>query len=178
MVRADSKPDSDRPHFYSQYWIDVAMGKPAASAVVAPAGADLEEEEDDDMAFAAPKVEPQPKASKPAEKKPDTGRQPLTSFADLANIEELMRSSAAMDDTVTPDITAGIGEHLPPSVPGLDYDVETDSAADEPETATASQDEDFYDYDEEEDEEDDDWGASRRNKKPGKNKRHEPRRDF
>jgi hypothetical protein len=177
MVRADSKPDSDRPHYYSQYWIDVAMGKPAAAAVTAPAAADLEDEEDDELAFAAPKVEPQPKASKPAEKKPDAGRQPLTSFADLANIEELMRSSAEMDDTVTPDITAGIGEHLPPSVPGLDYDVETDSAANEPETATASQDENFYDYDEEEDEEDEDWGASRR-KKPGKNKRHEPHHDY
>ncbi|HEU5345825.1 MAG TPA: hypothetical protein VFU60_15870 [Ktedonobacterales bacterium] len=177
MVRADNKPDINGPHYYSQYWIDVAMGKPSAAAVAAtPASLEADEEDEDELDFAPKAAEPQSKASKPVEKKPDTSRSTLTSLADLANIDMLMRNSAEMDDTVTPDITAGIGEHLPPSVPGLDYDVETDSAADEPETATASQDEDFSDYDEEEDE-DEDWGASRR-RKPGKTKRRETHHDF
>ena len=177
MVRADNKPDINGPHYYSQYWIDVAMGKPSAAAVAAtPASLEADEEDEDELDFAPKAAEPQSKASKPVEKKPATSRSTLTSLADLANIDMLMRNSAEMDDTVTPDITAGIGEHLPPSVPGLDYDVETDSAADEPETATASQDEDFSDYDEEEDE-DEDWGASRR-RKPGKTKRRETHHDF
>ncbi|HEX8995951.1 MAG TPA: hypothetical protein VF812_07965 [Ktedonobacterales bacterium] len=179
MVRADSKQDSDRPHFYSQYWIDVAMGKPSAAAVSAPSEA--EEEEDDDLAFAAPQTEAsKPKVSKAPEKKQqqqqDTGRSKLTSLADLANIDMLMKNSAAMDDTVTPDITASISDEEAPSVAGLDYDVETDAAADSPEGALASQDEDFYDYDEDEDEEDEDWGGSRR-KKSNKPKRRE-HRDF
>jgi hypothetical protein len=176
MVRADSKQDSDRPHFYSQYWIDVALGKPSVAAVAAPAETEIEDEDDDEMAFAAPKPEARPKPSKLVEKKPDTSRSTLTSLADLANIDMLMKNSAAMDDTEMPDITASISDVEAPSVAGLDYDVETDAAANTPETATASQDEDFYDFDEEEDEEGDDWGGSRR-KKPGKQKRRE-HRDF
>lgn len=175
MVRADNKQDSDRPHFYSQYWIDVSQGKPSVSAAAMPA--ETEEEEEDDLAFAAPKAEAKPaKPAKPAEKKPDTGRSTLTSLADLANIDMLMKNSAAMDDTMMPDITASISEVEAPSVAALDYDVETDAAAETPETALASQDEDFYDFDEEEDEEGEDWGGARR-KKPGKAKRRE-HRDF
>lgn len=173
MVRADSKQDSDRPHFYSQFWIDVAQGKQSVPAVGAPSEA--EEEDVDDMAFAAPLPEiSKPKASKPVEKKPEPGRSTLTSFADLANIDMLMKNSAAMDDTMMPDITANISEEEAPSVAALDYDIETDAAAETPETALSSQDEDFLDFEEEEEEEDDDWGGSRR-KKPGKPKRREHR---
>jgi hypothetical protein len=176
MVRADSKQDSDRPHFYSQFWIDVAQGKPSISAAGAPSEA--EEEELDDMAFAAPLPEiSKPAPSKPAEKKPEPGRSTLTSFADLANIDMLMKNSAAMDDTMMPDITASISETEAPSVAGLDYDIETDAAAETPETALSSQDEDFYEYEEDEDGEEEDWGGSRR-KKPGKSKRREQHRDF
>ena len=179
MVRVDNKQDSDRPHYYSQFWIDVALGKPSAP-VVAPA-AETDEDEDEDMAFAAPRPEARPEArpkpSKPAEKKPDAGRPTLTSLADLANIDMLMKNSAEMDDTETPDITESIRAGLPPSVPGLDYDVETDAPADSEEGALASQDQDFLDYDEEEDEEDDDWGGSRR-KKSGKPQKRREHRDF
>lgn len=179
MVRADNKPESDRPHFYSQYWIDVAMGKPSAVALP-PTEVEDEVEDEDELAFAAPKAEARPKPNKPVEKKPDTSRSTLTSFADLANIDMLMKNSAAMDDTVTPDITAPITEGLPPSVPGLDYDVETDSAADTPETALSAEDEDFYDFDEEEDEDDEDWGGSRRKKggKPRQRRDQQQHRDF
>ena len=176
MVRADSKQDSDRPHFYSQFWIDVAQGKSGASVVEAPGEAEEEEIEEADFAATLPEIS-KPKPSKPAEKKPEPGRSTLTSFADLANIDMLMKNSAAMDDTMMPDITASISETEAPSVAGLDYDVETDAAAETPETALSSQDEDFYDYDEEEDSEEEDWGGSRR-KKPGKSKRREQHRDF
>ncbi|HEX8981570.1 MAG TPA: hypothetical protein VF792_02270 [Ktedonobacterales bacterium] len=170
MVRADNKQDSDRPHFYSQYWIDVAMGKPTAAAVTAPVEEEIEDE--DDFAFAAPQAEVKPdtrsKASKVTEKKADTGHSTLTSLADLANIDMLMKNSAEMDDTMMPDITAGLGAAATPSVGDLDYDTSD-------EEATASADEEFA-Y-EDEDEEDEDWGNSRR-KKPGKSKRREPHRDF
>ncbi len=170
MVRADSKQDSDRPHFYSQYWIDVAMGKPTAAAVSAPAEDEIEEE--DEFAFAAPQAEVKPdtrsKAAKGADKKVDTGHSTLTSLADLANIDMLMKNSAEMDDTMMPDITAGLGADEAPGIGDLDYDTSD-------EEATASADDEFA-Y-EDEDEEDEDWGNSRR-KKPGKSKRREQHRDF
>jgi len=174
MARVDNKTDSDRPHFYSQFWIDVAMGKPSASVAAPVEG---EEDEDEELAYAAPRPEARPKPSKAAEKKPETGRSTLTSLADLANIDMLMKNSAEMDDVETPDITQSIRAGVPPSVPGLDYDVETDAPADNEAGALASQDEDFFDYDEEEDEEDDDWGGARR-KKPGKQPKRREHRDF
>ncbi len=173
MVRADSKQDSDRPHYYSQFWIDVAQGKTSATM---GAPSEAEEEEADDMAFAAPLPEiSKPKTGKPAEKKPEPGRSTLTSFADLANIDMLMKNSAAMDDTMMPDITASISETQAPGEAALDYDVEAE-AAEAPETALPGQEEEYF-FDEEEEDEDEDWGGSRR-KKPGKSKRREQHREF
>lgn len=170
MVRVDNKQDSDQPHFYSQYWIDVASGKPSATLSSAPT--EIEEEEDlDDLAFAPPEIVTKPKASKPVEKKPDAAHSTLTSFADLANIELLMKSSAEMDDTLMPDITAGLDE-----APGADTDFDlSDDLAGEPEEAVAPEEE--FPFDEEEEEEDE-WGSPRR-KKGGKPKqRREHRTDY
>ncbi len=177
MVRADNKQDSDRPHFYSQYWIDVALGKSGATPTAALDEDEMDLDDEDDLVFAAPKPEARPKPPKPVEKKPDTSRSTLTSLADLANIDQLMKNSAAMDDSMMPDITASISEAEPPSVTDIDFDLETQGeAAETPEAASASEGEDAFDYDEDEDEEGDDWGGSRR-KKPGKPKRRE-HRDF
>lgn len=170
MVRADSKQDSDRPHFYSQFWIDVALGKPTAATITTPAEDEVEEE-DDELSFAAPHAEVKPetraKASKATEKKPDTGRSTLTSLADLANIDMLMKNSAAMDDTMMPDISAGMSAVEAPSAGVVDF-TEAEAPADT---------EDFAYDEDDDDEEGDDWGGSRR-KKPGKNKRREPHREF
>ncbi|SRR5487761_2542725 len=174
MVRTDSRQDSDRPQFYSQFWIDVAMGKSSVAATAAPA--DVEEDEEEALPFVAPKPEVVSKAKpKVAEKKPEPGRGTITSFADLANIDELMKHSAAMDDTQMPDIIASLGDVRVKSDTDLDYDF--GGEAETPAPALADQDESaFEDYDEEEDEESEDWGGSRR-KKPGKAKRRE-HRDF
>lgn len=165
-MRNDSRQDSDRPHYYSQYWIDVAMGKTSPS-LPEPA-MPLEEDEDDleaDILAMAPKPEPKAKAPKPAEKKPEA-RPTITSLADLANIDMLMKSSAAMDDDEAPDISAGLGRAVDPDIT---FDV-ADSAE-----ASAADEENEEAFDEEEEE--DDWGGGRRKPKPGKTKRHE-RRDF
>ena len=166
MVRADNKQDSDQPHFYSQYWIDVASGKPGATLSSASTEIEEEEEDLDDLAFAQPEIVTKPKASKPVEKKPDAAHSTLTSFADLANIELLMKSSAEMDDTLMPDITAGLDES--PSA-DTSYDLSSD-LAEEPLEAALPEDETYP----EEDEEEDEWGAPRR-KKAGKPK---PRREH
>lgn len=166
-IRTDSRQDSDRPHFYSQFWIDVAMGKQGLSLPEAPAIAEEDEEDlEADILALAPKPEPKPKAPKPAEKKPEV-RPTITSFADLANIDMLMKSSAAMDDDEAPDIAAGLGKTAGPDIT-LDVVSSPDVALSETEAIP----EGF-----EEEEEDDEWGGGRRKPKPGKAKRHE-RREF
>lgn len=174
MVRpADNRQDSDRPHYYSQYWINVAMGKTTSPTTTVPAEDEVEDE--DELDFAAPVAEVKPdtraKSPKAAEKKPDTGHSTLTSLADLANIEALMRDSAAMDDSMTPDITTGLGAQEMSGANAYGYE------APETEAASGAADEEFAFEDDDEEEEDDDWGGSRR-KKPAKNKRREPHRDY
>ena len=167
-MRSDSRQDSDRPHYYSQYWIDVAMGKTSPS--LPEAAAPVEEDEDDldaDLLAMAPKPEPKAKAPKVAEKKPEV-RPTITSLADLANIDMLMKSSAAMDDDEAPDISAGLGAAAGPDIT---FDVEDGAKA----SATDEEENEGFDADAEE--EDDEWGGGRRKPKPGKTKRHE-RRDF
>ena len=169
-IRTDSRQDSDRPHYYSQFWIDVAMGKssltlPEAPAVTEEDDEDLEAEILDIAPKPEPKPEPKPKASKPVEKKPEA-RPTITSLADLANIDMLMRSSAAMDDDEAPDISAGLG-----AAAGPDITLDVVSGADATPSETDAIPEGF------EEEEDDEWGGGRRKPKPGKAKRHE-RREF
>jgi len=167
-IRTDSRQDSDRPHYYSQFWIDVAMGKQSPSLPEAPSVAEEEEEDlEADILAMAPKPEPKPKAPKPAEKKPEA-RPTITSLADLANIDMLMRSSAAMDEDQAPDISAGLG-----AAAGPDITLDVVSGAD----VTASESEEALEEGFEEEEEEDEWGGGRRKPKPGKAKRHE-RREF
>jgi hypothetical protein len=171
-LRPDNRQDSDRPHYYSQFWIDVAMGKQSPALPEAPEVPEAAEEDEGDLEAEAqilamtPKPEPKPKAPKPAEKKPEA-RPTLTSLADLANIDMLMKSSAAMDEDEAPDISSGLGAEAP--------DVSLDVVA--AEEAAAGDEEEAYNEGFDEDEEDDEWGGGRRKPKPGKSKRHE-RRDF
>ena len=166
-IRPDNRQDADRPHYYSQFWIDVAMGKQGPALPEAPAAAEGDEEDlEAELLALAPKPEAKPKPPKPVEKKPEV-RPTLTSLADLANIDMLMKSSAAMDEDEAPDISAGLGAEAP--------DISLDVVA--AEEAAAGDEEEAYDEGFDEDEEDDEWGGGRRKPKPGKSKRHE-RRDF
>lgn len=165
MIRKDPSFDSDKPHFYSQYWIDVAAGK-STSSVEATQDEDADLDFGDDLepvAAAAPvETRPAPRPKAP-EKKPEQPRS-LSSLADLANIDLLMNRSAEMDEDVTPDIASGAGDDAP--AVSANYD---DSAVDEADDGEELEDDDF-DYDEEEEE--DEWGNSHRPKQ-GKPKRRE-----
>jgi hypothetical protein len=181
MIRKDPAQDFDRPHFYSQFWVDVASGKrdvsEAHSADAELIGDGLEEEE-----VAPPPIDlapkPAPKKVAKPEKKPEPVRPTITSLADLANIDLLMKNSAEMAGDEVPDLEAGAMDDLAPfgqpetgtepEVSDFDYEVE------EPEAA-AGEDEEEFDFDEDEDEEEDEWG-SRRPGKPGK-QQQKPRRE-
>ena len=165
MIRKDPSLDTDKPHFYSQYWIDVAAGKSTASAESAELAQDDDLDFGDDLEpVAAVPQETRPAARLKAQEKKQEQPRSLSSLADLANIDLLMNRSAEMDEDVTPDI-AGEGGTLEPAVT-TDFDAAagTDDFTDE-----AAEDE-FDDYDE--DEEDDEWGDSHRPKQ-GKPKRRE-----
>src|SRR5712692_5902823 len=106
MTRKDTSQEMDRPHYYSQFWVDVAGGKRSVADV---AGAAEPFEADDELPLALPEYETaaparpaaKPKPAKP-EKKPEPARPTLTALADLANIELLMKNSAEMDSDEVP----------------------------------------------------------------------------
>lgn len=181
MTRRDPiSSETDRPHFYSQFWVDVAGGKRDLTAShPEELEAEPEIEEDEEFGAAAPEVS----ATRPAPKKPVKERKPepvrptITSLADLANIDLLMKNSAAMEGEEVPDLETGTMGDLEPfeasEAPAADFDVDV---AEEPEAEAAdtyaAEDEEFGDYDEEE--EDDEWGGGR---KPGKQSKQQKRRE-
>lgn len=167
MIRRDTAQDADKVHYYSSYWIEVAMGREGAQTATTD---ETDEALDSDVpaepVHTAPPVaaapEPRP-AKKTAEKKQEQPRS-LSSLADLANIDLLMRSSAEMDDETPVDLAGDVAEDIEP-VLASDFD----EAAD---TEVAEDEEAFEDF---EDEEEDEWGNTRR-AKPGK-PQPKPRRE-
>lgn len=187
MTRKDVTQDIDRPHYYSQFWIDVTTGKrdvTAGHVVEAETDVDeLEDEQDHEFEPAPvvvkPPVKPKP-VSKAPEKKPEPARPTITSLADLANIDLLMKSSAEMDTDEVPDIESGAIDDLGPL--GQETAVETPAAAravnypevedEAPAFADENLDDDL-DYEEEEDEDEDGWSSSR---KPSKQQKQQQQR--
>lgn len=189
MRRDPITSETERPRYYSQFWIDVAGGKRDLTADVAgdlevEAEAEPEFNEDEDFPVAAPEVAPaRPVAKKPAkEKKPEPVRPTITSLADLANIDLLMKNSAAMEGDEVPDLETGTMGDLEPFDSGepaivTNFDVDT---AEEPEAEAATiandTDEEFDDLDYEEDEDEDEWSGTRKPSKQQK-KQQQNRRE-
>ena len=187
MARKDLEKETERPRYYSQFWLDVAAGR---RVIGAGKGQDSDEAE-------APDMEQAPETSLKAgkgvrggaatpfvEAEPATSRQPsqplrlsgtesladLAAAAGLVDIEPLdetapdLESEELMDD-LEPLPSAGIEEEEEPEEESYSYN-------------------DLYDEeDEDEDEESDDWPPSRRgkkqaHKKPDKPRRREKGRDF
>lgn len=197
MIRKDIALDTDRPHFYSQYWIDVASGR-LDTVGASTAVADFEDEEPilaslDDLAPPPPEpvvaVEeaPEPPPVKPARpsrktdtKKPEPARPALTSLADLAKIDLMMKNSAEMDAETVPDLEAAstASDFEEPIVTDFDPNAVATEEVEAEAPAPAGEFE-FGDVDYDEDEEDE-WKEEgpRRGSKPQKRQRREPRREF
>jgi hypothetical protein len=181
LNRKDTSQELDRPHFYSQFWIDVAQGKRDLAATRAVEGESEVEDSDDEEFGIQPEpivnAGPKPRATKAPEKKAEPPRPVISSLADLANIDLLMKSSAEMDTDEVPDIEAGAMDDLGPfgettdtSEPTIITDFDLDDVESEPEAmADEDLDEESGDFDEEEEE--DDWGSPRRSSKPQKPRR-------
>lgn len=177
--------DLDRPHYYSQFWIDVASGKRdlAASHSVE---AEIEPEFEDIVLAQEPVELPKPVARpKPvrSEKKPEPVRPTITSLADLANIDLLMKNSAQMEGDEVPDLEAGaIGDlgaftgDTTDQEPGVVTDFDLEEVTEEPEALSAGEHEDeFGEIGFDEEEEEDEWGGPRKSSKPSKQQRRRER---
>src|SRR5258707_3867209 len=188
MTRKDTSQELDRPHYYSQFWVDVATGKRS----VADGGSDAEPSDaDDELPLALPEYETavparpvaKPKAAKP-EKKPEPARPTITSLADLANIDLLMKNSAEMDGDEVPDLEDGAMDDLAPfgepsteETPVVtDFEVKPEDAAEA--EAGAEEEEDEFASDDFDEEEEDEWGGTRRPGKAPKAPKRPPRRTF
>lgn len=179
MMRKDTLGTDERPHYYSKFWIEVALGQAGIAPQYAVETAEPETEFDEFEApepeIELPKPAPKPAAKPKAEKKPES-RPVLTSLADLANIDKLMQDSAAMDAAEIPDIESGAIEDFAPfttTEPAEEYAAEAQGApADEAEEDLG----DFYDDEEEEDE----WGGGggRRPKRPQQRPPKRERRPY
>lgn len=193
MSRKDSEKDAERPHYYSQFWLDVAAGRRVI-------GAPKPEEEAEEAEAETSVPEPTPlrrsgrtsavpamdgyketRAQTVAEPEPVPDEfsepefsEPEEDEFELANdVDDMELPNIVVDDTL--DDT---------SLSDLDYPIEPEEEEEgEPEL---EDEEEFFDEDEEEDE--DSWsGRGRKKPKPGrqvkqpkqtKRPRREPRRGF
>ena len=57
MTRKDSEKETDRPHYYSQFWLDVAAGRTVIGAAKVEDETDLVEDETE---ISEPELEPTP----------------------------------------------------------------------------------------------------------------------
>lgn len=159
MTRKDSEKDAERPHYYSQFWLDVAAGRRVIGTPKTEEGADQAEAE-------TPVPEPTPLRK--------AGRNSTATVAD--GYKETRLQSVAEpafepeEDYVEPEqeevALADTVDDL--ELPTLDAD-ETFEDADisdlNPEEEEL-EDEDYFDDEEEEEEEDEDGWAARGRKKP------------
>jgi hypothetical protein len=188
MARKDLEKETERPRYYSQFWLDVAAGRRVIGG-----GKGAQEDEDGE----ASEVETAPDMSAKAAKAPKgtaispvveaepsarrTSGQPLRlsgaeSLADLAAAAGLidLESSEDISDLEEGNVVEEL-EPLPEEA------AEEANLVEEPEGEAYSF-ADLYDEEEEEEEEDEDgWSSSRRGKKPKKQekpRRREKGRDF
>ncbi len=171
MIRKDPAQDTDRAHYYSQFWIEVAAGRPIGQGNQETSDDEELEETDFDVLMGATPVSAPPVETKPKPKaveKKDTARS-LSSLADLASIADLMSQSAQMEDEAVPEIEAGATEE-PEDVTDFGYNEVPETEV--PGMLASEEEEPLDEFEEEEEEEDDEWSGTRR-PKPKK----PPRRD-
>jgi len=163
MTRKDSEKESERPHYYSQFWLDIAAGR---RTIGGPKPED-EGEFFDDSSEAITLHEFQNEPDEDLDEVDDrvNGRTTTT-----RSVVEPVISTDEVDEASEPDeipIATDEVEDLPQDEAVADADIpDMDFVADE---APEDEDEDeelFEDEDEDEDEDEEGWVAGRGRKKP------------
>jgi hypothetical protein len=161
MTRKDSEKDSDRPHYFSQFWLDIAAGR---REIGGPRPEDAEADELD-----VPEPAPARKAGRNSAASLRETR--ASAIVEPAVEEEEFEQEDEVDEDELPNIV--LDEVSEPE----EEIIEEDEIVEEPEE------EEFYEEEEEEDEEE--WGRGRKKPKPirqavkpAKKPKREPRRSF
>jgi hypothetical protein len=187
MARKDLEKETERPRYYSQFWLDVAAGR---RVIGVGKGQDSDEAEAPDMeqapetsmragkgvrsGAAASFVEAEPASRQPSQPLRLSGTESLADLAAAAGLVDI----EPLDETA-PDLESE--EMMDDLEPLPSESVEAEA---EPEEESYSYNDRYDEEDEEdEDEDSDDWPPSRRgkkqqHKKPDKPRRREKGRDF
>ena len=164
MTKKDEK-EADRPHYYSQFWLDVAAGRKVIGASKAEDGADQAE---------ADLQEPTPQARRGGRAgagiSPEDGYREARAPAAVADEAYDEEEEFPLAEDEGPDTVSEVSDEDIPTIVDtpevLTPDIEPEpepSEGEEPE-----EDEDFYD-EEEEEEDEEEWPARGRKKpKPGR----------
>jgi hypothetical protein len=173
MTRKDSEKETDRPHYYSQFWLDVAAGR---TVIGAAKGEDETDIAEDETELSEPELEPTPlrRASRNHAAPASDGYQPtrVQTVTEQAHEPEEFEEDEDSEFDLAEDVD---DLELPDNVLDETEDEmiipEADIMPDEEEMA-ADEDELFFDdelEDEDEDEDEDAWTARGRKKpKPGR----------
>src|SRR6266581_3075342 len=175
MTRKDSEKETDRPHYYSQFWLDVAAGRTVIGAAKVEDETDLVEDETE-----IPELEPEPTPLRRA------GRNHAASVTDGY---KATRTQTVVEPAFVPEEFEESEFDLANDVVDLEL---PDNVLDETVEETITPEADIMPVEEEieepEDEDEDGWSARGRKKpkpgrqvktpKPTKKPKREPRRGF
>ncbi len=187
MVRKDLDKETERPHYYSQFWLDVAAGRRVIGA--GKGAQEAEEAETSETEHAAEASAKGGKGAKGGAPAPVVDAEPATSgqtsqplrlsgtesLADLAAAAGLVDMEPVEEIPTLEDEEVTEEELEPLPSPEVEYEAEPVEETDEEESY------DYGDLYEEEEEEEEEWTPSRRgkkHKKPDKPRRRERGRDF
>ena len=177
MTRKDSEKDTERPHYYSQFWLDVAAGRREI-------GTPRPEEEAEPVEAETPEPMPLRKAGRGSTAPVTDGHKetraqtlvepeyPPEEFVEPEEVE--IGLASVVDDMDLPNIL--VDDTLQDTtIPNLDY------TPGEEEPEMEEEENMYYDEDEDEDEDEDSWSTRGRKKpKPGrqsKQPKKKPRRE-
>lgn len=179
MTRKDSEKDAERPHYYSQFWLDVAAGRRVIGAPKTDEGTEVAEPETPE-----PVIPRKAGRNSMSDGYTDTYSRAAVEPPPEEVIEPETESELEPDEFELADEVDDL------DLPNILLDDTLDEAAEDADLAEVDTDfvpsdeeeEDFYD--EEEEEEDEDWpiGRGRKKPKPGRQTKQpkptkKPRRD-
>ncbi len=156
MTRKDSEKDSERPHYYSQFWLDVAAGR---RIIGTPKPAEEGESGDTET----PELTPLRKTGRASEQELPRGT--VDEYA--PEPVHVSSTSEPVEEYASPDIEEEEEDsEYPQDVPPIDDDIpDFDDISDE-DIGEEAEEEDFFDEEEEEEEEEDWRRGGRKKAKP------------
>jgi hypothetical protein len=180
MTRKDSEKDAERPHYYSQFWLDVAAGRRVIGTPIgAPSESRVDEEADIAESEPMEPIGPHSSGRSRAATDDSDGFRRIHPQAvvepEVAPEEEIIEPDLdefdladTVDDTEIPNIELG------------DTEDDLDAVEPEPEMDYLPEEEEEEEYFDDEEEEDDEWiGRGKKKPKPGRQVKppKKPKRD-